>query len=97
MVSTYFSERSKGSGQRQADQRLGVKMFGALAGKYRSLRQRLADLLHRGDRDYGRLSALSQEIGRIRQSIRLELERRRIERKARKDRRRSDRKPRVTP
>ena len=72
-------------------------MFGALAGKYRSLRQRLADLLHRGDRDYGRLSALSQEIGRIRQSIRLELERRRIERKARKDRRRSDRKPRVTP
>jgi hypothetical protein len=35
--------------------------------------RRIPDMLMRGDRDYSILSALSQEIGRIRQRIRADL------------------------
>jgi hypothetical protein len=41
-------------------------------------------MLMRGDRDYAMLSALSQEIGRMRQRIRADIQRRRDERKRRK-------------
>jgi len=62
----------------------GAKFFGGVAGRYRALKRRLADMLMRGDRDYAMLSALSQEIGRMRQRIRADLQRRRDERKRRK-------------
>jgi hypothetical protein len=39
-------------------------------------------MLARGDRDYSTLTALSQEIGRMRRKIRQKLERRREERNA---------------
>jgi hypothetical protein len=42
----------------------GAKFFGGIAGRYRDLKRRLADMLMRGDRDYAMLSALSQEVGR---------------------------------
>lgn len=70
---------------------LGAKLFGGLAGRYRALRRRLADMLGRGDRDYATLSALSQEIGRMRQKIRADLERRRAERGRRKAAKSNDR------
>ncbi len=44
----------------------------------------MADMLLKRDRDYAVLSGLSQEIGRMRQRIRAELQRRRDERKRRK-------------
>lgn len=59
-------------------------LWGGLTEQYRSLKRRLADLLSRGDRDYAMLSALSQEVGRIRQKIRADLQRRRDERASRK-------------
>ncbi len=62
----------------------GARLLGGLAGQYRALKRRLADMLMRGDRDYAMLSALSQEIGRMRQRIRADLQRRRDERKRRK-------------
>lgn len=74
------SQRSSGSTSRAARPRL----FGGIAERYRALKRRLADMLVRGDRDYAVLSALSQEIGRIRQKIRADLQRRRAERKRRK-------------
>ena len=40
-------------------------------------------MLMRGDRDYAMLSALSQEIGRMRQKIRADLQLRREQRKKR--------------
>jgi hypothetical protein len=60
----------------------GAKPSGGLVGRYRALRERLSDMLARGDRDYSALTALSQEIGRMRRKIREKLERRRQARKA---------------
>lgn len=62
----------------------GTRLLGGVAGQYRALKRRLADMLMRGDRDYAMLSALSQEIGRMRQRIRADLQRRRDERERRK-------------
>ena len=62
----------------------GARLLGGLAGQSRALKRRLAEMLMRGDRDYAMLSALSQEIGRMRQRIRADLQRRRDERKRRK-------------
>ncbi|CAG1013660.1 MAG: hypothetical protein F9K19_25860 [Rhizobiaceae bacterium] len=59
-------------------------LLGGVVGRYRALKRRLADILMRGDRDYAMLSAISQEIGRMRQRIRADLQRRRDERKRRK-------------
>ena len=59
----------------------GARLFGGLAGRYRALKRRLADMLMRGDRDYAMLSALTQEIGRMRQRIRAEMQARRDKRK----------------
>ncbi|MEP9386136.1 hypothetical protein [Mesorhizobium sp. KR9-304] len=61
----------------------GARLFGSVAGQYRALKWRLGDMLMRGDRDYAMLSALSQEIGRMRHKIRADLQRRRDERKRR--------------
>ena len=61
----------------------GARLLGEVAGRYRTLKRRPADMLRRGDRDYATVSALSQEIGRIRQKIRADLERRREERRLR--------------
>jgi hypothetical protein len=60
----------------------GAKPCGGFVGRYEALRERLSDMLGRGDRDYSTLTALSQEIGRMRRKIRQNLERRRGERKA---------------
>lgn len=68
-----------GSGQGKG----GFRTSG-VAGHYRALKRRLANMLMRGDRDYAMLSALSQEIGRMRQRIRADLQRHRDERKRRK-------------
>lgn len=62
----------------------GARLLGGVAGQYRALKRRLADMLMRGDRDYAMLSALSQELGRMRQRIREDLQRRRDERRRRK-------------
>ncbi len=62
-----------GNGLRAA----GRRFLGDVAARYLALRRRLADMLMRGDRDYALLSALSQEIGRMRQRIRTDLQRRR--------------------
>jgi len=58
----------------------GAKLIGNLYARYRELRKRIASMLGRGDRDYGTLTALSQEIGCMRQKVRDELQRRRWER-----------------
>ncbi len=70
-------QNESGGGFRAA----GRRLFGGVAGRYRALKRRLADMLMRGDRDYAMLSALSQEIGRMRQAIRADLQRRRDERR----------------
>lgn len=62
----------------------GKKLFGDIAERYRQLKLRLADRLLRGDKDYASLSAISQEIGRIRQRIRNDIARRKAERRSRK-------------
>jgi len=61
----------------------GSKLLGGIAGQYAALKRRLGEMLMRGDRDYAKMSELSQEIGRMRQRIRTELHRRREERKQR--------------
>jgi alpha-D-ribose 1-methylphosphonate 5-triphosphate synthase subunit PhnG len=61
----------------------GQRLFGEIAGRYRTMKRRLAEMPMRGDRDYATLSALSQEIGRMRQKLRTDLQRRREERKRR--------------
>lgn len=61
----------------------GARLLGGVAQQYRALKRRLAEMLMRGDRDYAVLSALSQELGRMRQRIRADLQRRRDERKRR--------------
>jgi|LNFM01.2.fsa_nt_gb hypothetical protein len=61
----------------------GQRLFGDIAGRYRTIKRRLAEMLMRGDRDYATLSALSQEIGGMRQKIRADLQRRREQRKRR--------------
>lgn len=58
----------------------GARLFG----RYRALKRRIVDMLMRGDRDYSMLSALSQEIGRMRQRIRADLQRGRDLRRQRK-------------
>lgn len=58
----------------------GQRLFADIAGRYRTMKGRLAEMLLRGDRDYATLSALSQEIGRMRQKIRADLQRLRDER-----------------
>jgi hypothetical protein len=54
----------------------GQRLFGDIAGRYRTMKRRLAEMLMRGDRDYATLSALPLEIGRMRQKIRADLQRR---------------------
>jgi hypothetical protein len=49
---------------------------GGFARGYRALQRRLSDALGRGDPDYSALTALAQEIGRLRLRIRRRLERR---------------------
>lgn len=51
--------------------------------RYRTLRRKLGELLGTGERDYAKLSAMSQEIGLIRQKIRDDLARRRARRRSR--------------
>jgi len=63
---------------------LGARLFGGVAGRHRALKRRIVDMLMRGDRDYSMLSALSQEIDRMRQRIRADLQERRDERRRRK-------------
>lgn len=60
----------------------GQHLFGDIAERYRTMKRRLAEMLLRGDRDYATLSALSQEIGRMRQKIRADLQRRREAKKS---------------
>jgi hypothetical protein len=67
-------------GRRQRLRAAGQRLLGDIAGRYRTMKRRLAEMLMRGDRDYATLSALSQEIGRMRQKIRADLQRRRDER-----------------
>jgi hypothetical protein len=62
---------------------VGQRLFGDIAGRYRTMKRRLAEMLIRGDRDYASLTALSQDIGRMRQKIRADLRLRREERKRR--------------
>jgi hypothetical protein len=67
------------------------RLLGDIAGRYRTMKRRLAEMLMRGDRDYATLSALSQEIGRMRQKIRSDLRRRRDERTRKRQQRRATR------
>lgn len=60
-----------------------VAVLAAIVRRYRTLRRKLGELLGRGERDYGRITALSQEIGSIRQKIRDDLARRRARRRSR--------------
>jgi hypothetical protein len=59
---------------------VGAGLLQILAGRCRNVRLHLAKMIGRGDRDYEKLSVLSQEIGRIRQEVRQDLERRRADR-----------------
>lgn len=70
--------------EKPSGQRLSPRVGARLLGRYRALKRRIVDMLMRGDRDYSMLSALSQEIGRMRQSIRADLQRRRDQRRQRK-------------
>lgn len=63
--------------------RAGRRLLGGIVTRYRALKRRLADMLVRGDRDHAMLSALTQEIGTMRQRIDADLQRRRTERKRR--------------
>jgi len=69
----------------------GQRLLGDIAGRYRTMKRRLAEMLMRGDRDYATLSALSQEIGRMRQKIRADLERRREDRNRKRQHRKATR------
>lgn len=84
---TPVGKNSSRSGQRPSA-RVGGELVRRLAARYRALKRRIRDMLMRGDRDYSILSALSQEIGRIRQRIRADLregrDKRVLERAARK-------------
>ncbi len=60
-----------------------VAVLAAIVRRYRTLRRKLGELLGRGEQDYGRITALSQEIGSIRQKIRDDLARRRARRRSR--------------
>lgn len=64
-----------------AQQKSGI--FRSIVGRYRALKRALADALGRGDSEYSRLTALSQEIARLRAKIRTELDARRQRRIAR--------------
>jgi predicted RNase H-like nuclease (RuvC/YqgF family) len=68
----------------QKNRNVSAKFFRVLADRYRALERRLTNMLGRGDRDYETLSVLSQEIGRIRQEVRQDLERRRAYRQRKK-------------
>jgi hypothetical protein len=69
----------------------GQRLLGDIAGHYRTMKSRLAEMLMRGDRDCATLSALSQEIGRMRQKIRADLQRRRDERARKRQQRKATR------
>jgi hypothetical protein len=75
-----------GTGERDAQKNRNVsaKFFRVLVDRYRSLELHLAKMLGRGDRDYEKLSLLSQEIGRIGQKIGQDLERPRTNRRTMK-------------
>lgn len=60
-----------------------VAVLAGIVRRYRTLRRKLGELLGRGEQDYARLSAMSQEIGSIRQKIRDDLARRRARRRSR--------------
>jgi hypothetical protein len=77
-------ERPRQDRGRQKIRFAGARLFGGVAGRYRAIKRRLADMLMRGDRDYAMVSALSQEIGRIHQKIRADLEHRQEERRLRR-------------
>ena len=55
--------------------RRGAGRFEGIAARYKALRARISDMLGRGDRDYGTLTALSRELGQIRMNVRQTLER----------------------
>lgn len=69
------------AGRKSGTRDAAARLLGVLGSRYRALKRRLGDLIGRGDRDYATLTALSQEIGRLRQKLRAELERRRRNRK----------------
>ncbi|MBP0441176.1 hypothetical protein [Tianweitania sediminis] len=73
-------EGTERSGRGQRLRVAGQRLFGDVADHYRTMKRRLAEMLMRGDRDCATLSAISQEIGRMRQKIRADLQRRRDER-----------------
>jgi hypothetical protein len=79
---TCANRLSHGDPGGQTGRGTGAKPTGGFVGRYKALRERLSDMLGRGDRDYSTLTALSQEIGRMRRKIRQKLERRREARKA---------------
>ncbi len=84
-------EEIERTGRRQRLRAAGHRLFGDIAGSYRTIKRRLAEMLMRGDRDYATLSALSQEIGRMRQKDRADLQRRRDERNRKRHQRRATR------
>ncbi len=83
---TYADPLSNSRHGERSRKGLGAKLLGGLARRYRAIRKRLSEMLGRGDTDYATMSSLSQEIGRMRQMVRNDLEQRRKESKARKDR-----------
>jgi hypothetical protein len=78
-------------GRGQCLRAAGQRLFGDIAGRYRAMKRCLAEMLMRGDRGYATLSALSQEIGRMRQQIRADLKRRRDERNRKRQQRKATR------
>lgn len=86
-MTTVAGGEPPGSGHRL--RATGHRLFGDIAGRYRTMKRRLAEMLMRGDRDYATLSALSQEIGKIRQKIRADLQKIRADLRRRRDARKS--------
>lgn len=84
-------ERTDRPGRGQRLRAAGQRLLGDIAGRYRIMKRRLAEMLMRGDRDYATLSALSQEIGRMRQKIRADLQRRRDERNGKRQQKKATR------
>jgi hypothetical protein len=83
MSTTQIGQKPVPSQDRHSLRTMGEGLFGGIGRRLRSLRRHVADMLMRGDRDYAKLSALSQEIGRIRQKIAVDLKLRREERSRR--------------
>jgi hypothetical protein len=53
--------------------RRGAGRFEGIAARYKAAQARISDMLGRGDRDYGTLTALSRELGQIRMTVRQDL------------------------